>query len=74
MSDTNRITAETEKFQVAVRKLSSDINQVGIDWHDEKHSKLAGLVSDIAKSTKSVMSISDQFVGSIRSFDNAASS
>lgn len=69
MSDINRITAETEKFQAAVRKLSNGINQAGVDWNDEKLSKLIELVNNVANNTKSVLQLSESFVGYVKSFD-----
>lgn len=71
MSELNSATGEMEKFQAAVRKLSSDINRVGVDWHDDKHAKLASLIQNIASQTKSVMGTFSQFESSVKEFDNA---
>lgn len=74
MTDVNTINTETEKFQATVKKLSYEISQAGVNWSDEKHKKLAELVNNIAKKTKSVMSESNNLVSLIKRFNEIDSS
>ena len=74
MTDINKVTANVERFQKAVKKLSDDIKSVGIDWHDEKHAKLSSLVGAIATSSKNVIATADKLRSHVAQFDMAASS
>ena len=73
MSDIGSLTKEVQRFQAAVKALSSDISNAGVNWHDEKQQKLSAMVADIASNSKSVMTITDRLSSKCRAFDSISS-
>lgn len=72
MSSVNTINSEIDRFKNSVKKLSSDIASVGIDWHDDKYRQLSSLISTIANNSKSVISGAESFLADVKQFQALA--
>lgn len=68
MSGINSINAEIDKFKNEVKRLSSDVASVGINWHDDKYAQLSSLISTIANDSKSVISSAENFSADVKRF------
>ena len=68
MSGINSINSEIDKFKNEVKRLSSDVASVGIDWHDDKYAQLSSLISTIANDSKSVISSAESFASDVKRF------
>lgn len=73
MSSINNVTNDVQHFQAAVKKLSVDIKDAGVNWHDEKHQVLSKMVSRIASSSKGVMAAADKLSSDFKKFESVAS-
>lgn len=74
MKGINSIDSAVDKFKNSVKKLSSEINSVGMDWNDEKHAKLKSLISDIANKSKTVVDSANNFSSIVKQFDRVSNS
>lgn len=74
MSSTNTINLAVDKFKNSVKKLSNQINGVGMDWNDEKHAKLKALISDIANNSKTVVNSANAFSSTVSQFESISNS
>ena len=72
MSSINTITSEVQRFQASVKRLSTDIKDAGVNWHDEKHAALSKMVSQIASTSKSVIVTADKLSSDVKKFESIA--
>ena len=72
MSGIQSIVNESRQFQETVKGLSGAISSVQVDWHDEKHAKLAAMVGEIAKQSKGVIVTADKLSSYVKKFDSVA--
>ena len=72
MSGIQSVVDEARQFQETVKHLSGDISSVQMDWHDEKHTKLAAMVGEIAQQSKGVIVTADKLASYVKKFDSLA--
>lgn len=64
---------DIHQFQDVIRNLSTGINSCGISWRDAQYEQLAGKISVIASSSKSVIQAGQRCEGAMKRFESIAS-
>lgn len=70
---TQQIKRDLDDFQAAVQKLSSGVKTASSLWRDPKYSQLSSELTQIANSSKSVITTGDKSCETINKFFKIAS-
>lgn len=64
---------DIHQFEDVIRNLSIGVNNCGVSWRDSQYEQLAGKISTIAASSKSVIQSGQRCESAMKRFESIAS-